>query len=422
MKVRILECETSYQRQPFKTPLVLSTGAITDLIEATASVRVEVDGCVGTGHGSIYLSDLWAWPDPSLSHEQREHDLKAACESIRLRLIDLTGAQAAHPMELGLRLHDSVCHQESQIPILARAMCLSPFDAAIHDAAGQALDRSAFDFYEQNSPIPSAEKYFSGDSARHAVQRVLRAANPRRKLQACFIVSKNDVLDRDVRPWAMDRGYRSFKLKIMGKDNAIDVRQTVALYRAAREWGVENPFLTVDSNEGNPNAESVMDFLQRLRGEYEDAFNALGYLEQPTGRNILEYRHDWRAVSKLKPVMLDEGLTSMELLPEALAQGWTGLALKTCKGHSFALLAAAWAHAHGMLLSLQDLTNPGFSLIHGALLGANLPTINGVELNSPQFTPAANARWLPRLARLVEPTDGVHRLSKARPPGLGTAL
>jgi hypothetical protein len=120
--------------------------------------------------------------------------------------------------------------------------------------------------------------------------------------------------------------------------------------------------------------------------------------------------------------MLDEGLTGFDLLREAQAQGWSGLALKSCKGHSFTLVAAAWARANGMLLSLQDLTNPGLSLIHAALLAANLPTINGVELNSPQFTPAANRPWMPRLAELFAPTNGMHRIPAARPVGLGSML
>jgi hypothetical protein len=126
--------------------------------------------------------------------------------------------------------------------------------------------------------------------------------------------------------------------------------------------------------------------------------------------------------SILKPVLLDEGLTGLDVLPEAIAQGWSGLALKTCKGHSFALAAAAWAYERGLLLSLQDLTNPGFAAIHAALMGAHLPTINGVELNSPQFTPGANAPWLPRLRELFDPRDGLHRLPGVLPVGLGSRL
>lgn len=80
------------------------------------------------------------------------------------------------------------------------------------------------------------------------------------------------------------------------------------------------------------------------------------------------------------------------------------------------------ARQHGLLVSLQDLTNPGLSLIHAALFAAHVPTVNGVELNSPQFTPAANEEWLPRLAELFEPTGGLHRLPETIPAGLGSTL
>jgi hypothetical protein len=51
-----------------------------------------------------------------------------------------------------------------------------------------------------------------------------------------------------------------------------------------------------------------------------------------------------------------------------------------------------------------------------------LPTINGVELNSPQFTPAANEPYVARLPELFEPRNGVHRLPERIPFGLGSNL
>ena len=120
--------------------------------------------------------------------------------------------------------------------------------------------------------------------------------------------------------------------------------------------------------------------------------------------------------------MIDEGLTNLDVLQEARRQGYGGLALKTCKGHSMLLVCAAWAHQHGMPVSLQDLTNPGISLIHAALVGAHLPTINGAELNSPQFTPSANQEYASRLPELFEPRGGVHRLPREMPVGLGSTL
>jgi len=244
---------------------------------------------------------------------------------------------------------------------------------------------------------------------------------PRREFDAWLIVSRGDSFGDDgVAPWVYDKGYRAFKVKILGKDNADDAGRTAEVYRAVRSLGVANPRISVDSNEANPDAASVLDYLDRLRALDADAFAALEYLEQPTARDIVASPNDWREVTRLKPVMLDEGLTGLDVLDEAVAQHWSGFALKTCKGHSFALLAAAWAHERGLLVSLQDLTNPGLSMIHAALFAAHVPTVNGVELNSPQYTPAANAEWLPRLAGLFEPKEGVHRLPEKAPVGLGS--
>jgi hypothetical protein len=99
-------------------------------------------------------------------------------------------------------------------------------------------------------------------------------------------------------------------------------------------------------------------------------------------------------------------------------QGWGGICLKTCKGHSFNLIAGAWAHARGMKIAVQDLTNPGLAAIHSCLLAQHVPSLNGVELNSPQFTPAANAPWLEREPALFCPADGTHRVSDPLAPGL----
>jgi len=297
MRTQVCHSTVEFIDRPFEQPLQLSTGTITEISEARVSVTVNCEGTEATGKGSIYLSDLWAWPDPALDHMQKDATLR-----------DLTGSIAEQITEL----------------------CGS------------------------------------------------------------------------------------------GRDNSEDLERTAEVYRFARRHGVRKPRIAVDSNEGNPSAESVLDYLERLREADRDAFNALEYLEQPTGRDIVKDAFDWRSVSKLKPILLDEGLTQLDLLPECRRQGWGGLALKTCKGHSFALTAAAWARENDFLFSLQDLTNPGLSLIHAALLASHIHPINGVELNSPQFTPKANKDWMPRLQSLFEPRDGYHRLPGTVPPGLGS--
>jgi L-alanine-DL-glutamate epimerase-like enolase superfamily enzyme len=419
--------------------------------------------------------DLWSWPDANLSHPQRDAALRESCNAISRDLRRFCGGEAAHPLELGMRLHEAVAcstgfqpvsecgmgilpvsvvssvsslSQEQQRqkqrhgqdahathgqdgratqnarvtpapPVLARGMCASPFDAAVHDAVGIALGRSAFSFYDHACPLPTADACFEGGDACDRIARLLR--KPKRDLNAWYIVGKNDTRET-LAPWVRRGGYRHFKIKTLGKDSAQDVARTIKVYRMAESLGAGPVVLSVDANEGNPDAQSVLDYLQRLAADDAQAFAALQYLEQPTTREIALRPYDWRPVAALKPVLLDEGLTGPELMPEALRQGWSGLAVKTCKGHSFSLVAAAWAKEHGLLLACQDLTNPGLAMIHSALFAAHVPTINDVELNSPQFTPAANEPWLPRLAGLFQPTGGVHRLPPQTPVGLGSKM
>ncbi len=88
MNVKIINAEVEFIEQPFIAPLIISSGAITEITEAVATVQVEVDGKTASGKGSIYLSDLWAWPDPKLSHQQRDVTLREICADVAKNLYE----------------------------------------------------------------------------------------------------------------------------------------------------------------------------------------------------------------------------------------------------------------------------------------------------------------------------------------------
>jgi len=419
--VRVVDARVTFSPQQLVTPLRLSTGVITDVTQATAEVLVEVAGAGrATGRGTVYLSDLWAWPSNQLSHAQRDSALQQLCTNIADQLPAQFGGEHTHPCELGMQLHDWVCHigHPVQPPRLARMLCGSPFDAAIHDGTGLALKCSAFDLYRQPVKLPSVDRLFGRDGACRAIDEVI--TKPRFTLPAWYVVNRGDDLDVTLAAAIQKSGITHFKLKLSG-DNDQDVRRTVDVYRGAKSLGVQQPRLCLDSNGGNPDANSVREFLRRLESTDPLAYQAVFYVEHPTDRDIRRHAFDWNEVAARKPVVLDEGLTSVDVLSVAQRQGWSGFALKTCKGHSFMLVVAAWAARAGMLITLQDLTNPGIALVHAALMAAHLPTLNGVELNSPQFTPAANLALAHRFPQLFEPSGGVHRLRPHLPAGLGSS-
>lgn len=421
MKTRILRAAVEFTTQPFARPLQLSSGVITEITEARARVRVRVGDTEAEGRGSIYLSDLWAWPGGALDHRAKDAAMRALCETFAGNLRDCCAGEESHPLELGMRLHEHAGGMTSEVPLLARAVCASPFDAAVHDAAGVALGVSAFDLFTEDFAAPSADALFAGRSAAAAIRKIIRP--PQLRLPAWWVVSaREDDLRETVRPAVEKSGYACFKVKVLGKDNARDAERVAEIHRAALSWGIARPRICVDSNEANPDAAAVADFLDRLEQHDRGAFAALEYLEQPTARDIEAAPFDWRDTAARKPVLLDEGLTGTGLLETAREQGWSGFALKTCKGHSFALVCAAWARENDLLISLQDLTNPGCSAVHAALFASQIKTINGVELNSPQFTPAANVACSEDAEGIFAPRDGVHILPSKTPPGLGTNL
>ena len=105
-----------------------------------------------------------------------------------------------------------------------------------------------------------------------------------------------------------------------------------------------------------------------------------------------------------------------------LPVGWTGVALKTCKTQTGALLSLCWAKAHGMTLMVQDLTNPMLAQIPHLLLAAHAGTIMGVETNSMQFYPEASQPEAAVHSGAYERRRGKVDLSTVAGPGFGYGL
>ena len=85
---RVRSATVNFVPRKFITPLKLSTGLIEEITEANVSVEIELgrQGIRAQGHGTIYLSDLWAWPSSSIKHDRRDQSLRLVCERIATQL------------------------------------------------------------------------------------------------------------------------------------------------------------------------------------------------------------------------------------------------------------------------------------------------------------------------------------------------
>ena len=149
-------------------------------------------------------------------------------------------------------------------------------------------------------------------------------------------------------------------------------------------------WLTADFNCTVRDPAYVNEMLDRLRDEHPRLYGMILYVEQPFPYELEQHRIDVRSVSARKPLFLDESAHDWRMVKLGRELGWTGVALKTCKTQTGALLSACWAKAHGMTLMVQDLTNPMLAQIPHVLLAAHVGTIMGVETNAMQFYPEAS--------------------------------
>src|SRR5204863_6968782 len=134
-------------------------------------------------------------------------------------------------------------------------------------------------------------------------------------------------------------------------------------------------WLTADFNCTVSDPAYVNTILDRLCDEHPRIYGMILYVEQPFPYELELHRIDVHSVSARKPLFLDESAHDWQHVKLGRVLGWSGVALKTCKTLTGALLSACWAQAHGMTLMVQDLTNPMLAQVAHVLLAAHVPTI-----------------------------------------------
>jgi L-alanine-DL-glutamate epimerase-like enolase superfamily enzyme len=236
-----------------------------------------------------------------------------------------------------------------------------------------------------------------------------------------------DGLPETLPEWIDYNGLTHLKIKLNGDDLAWDVGRVTRVERVAAaaqlRRGVTQWYYSLDFNERCQGVGYLLEVLAKVREQSPEGFARIQYVEQPTARDLKANRAGTlHEASRVRPVVIDESLTDLESLRLARELGYTGAALKACKGQTQSLLLAAAARKFGLFLCVQDLTCPGASLIHSAGLAAHVPGVAAVEANARQYVPAANRPWEERFPVLFHVTDGTLATGTLTGPGLGAAL
>ncbi len=410
--------ETELYLLPVTTRMPLKFGSETLTTVTCARVKLKVrgrDGRTDEGWGETPLSVQWAWPG-ELSFAERQNAMVDFCKRLANRWAG--AALWGHPLEIGYQFQRKILHAmleefnqdrapDSQMPYLAALICCSPFDIALHDAFGCLHEAPTYDTYNSQYMSQDLAEFYAGDdpeagrfqgifpasflqqeaSARLPVWHLVGGLDPLDESDA----STNDPQDNypvTLKEWIDRDGLNCLKIKLRGTDAAWDYERLVRVGQIAISGGAE--WLSADFNCTVTEPRYVNEVLDRLAREYAQLFDMLLYVEQPFPYDLERFPIDVRSISSRKPLFLDESAHDWQHVRRGTQLGWTGVALKTCKTQTGAILSLCWARAHGMQLMVQDLTNPMLAQIPHVLLAAHASTIMGVESNAMQFYPEAS--------------------------------
>jgi L-alanine-DL-glutamate epimerase-like enolase superfamily enzyme len=439
---RIVEVTHGFEDFKYRAPYQFGGRSVDRVTILNVNCRIRTGGGrEAWGFGSMTLGNAWAFP--AATQDEGLGAMMALAGEFRERTAacDDTG----HPIDLFRSLEPEFLRVAAEvskrrnlatpIPKLCTLVVASAFDAAIHDAYGKAFGISAYDTY--NSRFMSRDlsvdlgSSFKGEyidryvptkpAARMPVFHSVGASDP---LDASDVKTRiEDGLPNTLEEWVPRDGLIRFKIKLNGGNLAADydriIRIDRVVNRAQAARGVTSWKYSLDFNEGCPDVAYLLDFLRRVREATPSGFDRIVYIEQPTARDLQKDRANvMHEAAKLRPVVIDESLTDLEALLLARDMGYTGVALKACKGQSQAMLMACAAQKFGMFLCVQDLTCPGASLIHSAGIAARVPGNAGIEANARQFVPSANSAWEPRFPGLFTIHDGMMNTGQLTGPGL----
>jgi L-alanine-DL-glutamate epimerase-like enolase superfamily enzyme len=443
--IRIDSVAHHYEDFLYRTPIKFG-GAVLDrvtLVNVECSVRT-VGGKSGLGFGSMPLGNVWSFPSRVLGYDATLTAMKALVERVGRIVGDCT--EAGHPIDLAWTLepefHKAAAEVTAElrlaepIPQLCTLVAASAFDAAMHDAFGKVHGLNCYHTYGPDFLTHDLGHYLGPEFARETLQQYLsRIPQPRMPLYhligALDAIDSSDIRQRldDGLPetlpeWIRYNGLTHLKIKLNGDDLGWDVDRVARIDRVTaetqKERGVDAWWYSLDFNERCRNVGYLLEFLAKVREQTPRAFERIAYIEQPTARDLAAHRDNvMHEASRLKPVVIDESLLDLESLRLAREMGYTGAALKACKGQSQSLILAAAARKYGLFLCVQDLTCPGASLIQSAGLAAHVPGVTAIEANARQYVPAANRPWEERFPGIFRVSDGTMATACLTGLGLG---
>ena len=416
-KIAVVEAESEKFPYLYRSPLKFGGRVVKDVTVFRVALSLEDQNTKKKAHGigEMTMGTAWAWPSANLTPEMALKTVIVLAERIVAAATSLLADQ--HPLHLASQIKPIAKRLAEElaasmklteaIPDLAIALAVSPLDIALHDAYGRLHAKNSFDCFTHDH-VGADLSHFLGEEFLGKDFSEIIAPKTAPTLFLYHLVGSLDPLSKDdlnrkiddglpetLEDWIRSQQLSHLKIKLTGKELDADVGRVVEIDRiASRAFPTKQFSYSLDFNEACENEDYVIDFLERLERLNREAVPKIHYIEQPMGRDLrLRKEVTMHRVSRLKPVVIDESLTDLEMLRFAKQQGYSGVAVKACKGISDSILLSAAAKQWGMKIYIQDLTCIGGSFMASASLASRIQGVTAVEGNGRQYCPAGNKDW-----------------------------
>jgi transcriptional regulator with XRE-family HTH domain len=387
-------------RMPFRFGVV----TLTESPQAFARVRIELeDGRGAWGMAAELLAPKWFDKNLELSNEDNYGQLRLALRLAR----DAYLGDAARRSAFG----HFAAHYRSQIEAGAQR-ALNPLvasygpaliDRALLDALCRILGVSFYDAVRANLPgvAPAA---LLPEFAGFGMDAFLGGLEPAASIAARHTVGLVDAITAadaheavgDGLPETLEQvvaayGQRYFKLKVGGKV-AEDIERLAAI-AAVLDRSPDAYFASLDGNEQYESIQGVTELWSRMQADprLRRLAASILFIEQPINRKYA-LEKEVSALSRDKPVIIDESDADLDVFPRARALGYAGVSSKTCKGLYKSMINAArcvrW-NTEGptarYFMSAEDLTLQAGIAVQQDLALVNLLGITHVERNGHHY-------------------------------------
>jgi hypothetical protein len=388
-------------RLPFRFGVVTLTEAPQVFVRA----RIELpDGSSHWGAAAELLAPKWFDKNLALSNEEN-------FEQLRRALVLATDAYAdpAHPRTA---FGHFAAHYDQQIA--AGAACgLNPLvasfgpaqiDRAVLDALCRGAGCSFYEAMRVNLPGIDAALLPAQvpDLARFDMQRFLAELTPAASIAArhtvglvdaiaCHRREVNDGLPESLEEAVAVHGHTFFKLKVCGVADS-DLQRLVEI-AAVLDGIAGSYYVSLDGNEQYDDLDALLDLLRRMQASprLKRLVASVLFIEQPINRKHA-IDMDVSALSRVKPVIIDESDAELTAFLSARALGYTGVSSKCCKGLYKSILNAdrcrmwnAEVGSERYFMSGEDLTTQAGLAVQQDLAVVNLLGLTHVERNGHHY-------------------------------------